>query len=129
MYKFFIKQSLALKAIWLLLFMVCLSCSKEYESRVEYRITDSASGFDLRYLDENGMMIIDKIVTSSAEEIWQYDYMASEGDIVFVSANYKDIESAIKVQVLIDGKIYKEAATEADTSTFVTVSGVVPIRD
>jgi hypothetical protein len=52
--------------------------------------------------------------------------MAEEGSIIFVSAKYTDINSAIKVQLKLDGKIYKEGSSTADTIRFVTVSGTIP---
>ena len=62
-------------------------------------------------------------------DVWQYSFRGNEGDIVFISADYKDPLSAIKVQVLINGKLYRQAATKNDTVSFVTVSGVIPIME
>jgi hypothetical protein len=54
--------------------------------------------------------------------------MADEGEIVFVSAIYKDINSRINVRILIDGKVYKQGASKYDTVRYVTVSGTVPFE-
>jgi hypothetical protein len=109
--------------------LVFFSCDKENSRQVIYRITDSASGFNVRYLDVSGELISEKIITQSAQDVWNYSFQSEDGGIVFVSTNYKDPESAIKVQIMIDGKIYKQAASKNDTISFITVSGVVPIEE
>lgn len=93
---------------------------------VLYRITDVVSGFDVNYRDVDGALIKESIETQSGEDTWTYSYMAEEGDIVFVSAIYKDVESAIKVEILIDQKVYKQGSSIGDTVKYVTVSGTVP---
>jgi predicted secreted Zn-dependent protease len=116
--------------IFIIVPLVILSgCAKDSERQVKYLITDSVSGFTVRYLDESGQIITDMITTQSAEDKWTHEYSANDGDIVFVSANYKDPLSAIKVQIYIDGKVYKQAVSKQDTISFITVSGVVPIRE
>jgi len=120
-YSLLIKHSLLL----ILIMMLAVSCRKE-EHSVLYRVTEADSGFDLNYRDASGKLVKTNIETQSSEDEWTYGFMAEEGDIVFVSARYKDPESAIKVQVLIDQKIYKEGSSNGDTVKYVTVSGTVP---
>jgi len=117
--------------IFFLIFSILLaySCEKEAERQVIYRITDSVSGFDVRYLNAAGEMVTEKVTTQSAQDIWNHSFTSDDGGIVFVSANYKDPESAIKVQIMVDGKVYKQAASKNDTISFITVSGVIPIRE
>jgi len=103
-----------------------VSCQKEELKQVVYRITNSASGFSVSYLASDGSLQTENITTGSAADTWTYSYEAEKGAIVFVSASYKDINSAVKVQVLIEGKIYKEGSSIADTTNFVTVSGTIP---
>ena len=102
------------------------SCEKESRHPVTYIITDSDSGFDVNYRDGDGNLHNEKVATQSAEDVWTYSFDALEGEIVFVSAIYKDINSAIRIQVLIDGKVYKEGGSTGDTTKYVTVSGTVP---
>lgn len=103
------------------------SCEKQYEKKtVTYQITKSVSGFNVNYRNELQELIKEKIVTNSAEDKWTYSFKAKPRDIVFVSANYKDISSAIDIKILIDGKVYKQASTKFDTTMFVTVSGTIP---
>jgi hypothetical protein len=105
---------------------VLVACEKESKHPVIYRITNSDSGFDVNYRDKNGNLQSEKVITQSAEDIWRYSYDANEGDIVFVSTIYKDINSAILIQIFIDGKIYKEGSSTGDTTKYLTVSGTVP---
>jgi len=116
------------KYIFILLIMLN-ACEKNNSSEVTYRVTDSVSGFDVRYLDESGQMISEKISVQSALDVWQYSFEGNEGDIVFISTNYKDPASAIKVQIMINGKLYRQSASKNDTISFVTASGVIPIME
>jgi len=117
------------KIIYILpLIMILFSCEKSSEKQVSYIITKSVSGFDVNYRNADGTLIQDHIISESAQDRWQYSYTAEQGDIVFVSAIYKDITSAITVQILIDGKVYKQGSSSQDTVRFVTVSGTVPFE-
>ncbi len=107
--------------------LLLFSCQKE-EKQVVYQVTESASGFHVNYRGADGSLIKKDITTSSAEEVWRYSFTADEGDIVFVSAIYKDITSAIDVKILIDGKVYKQGSSARDTIKYVTVSGTVPFE-
>jgi hypothetical protein len=110
------------------LLLILISCEKTRDKQVTYLITKSVSGFDVNYRTEDGSLLKEHIVTESAQDKWQYSYTAEEGDIVFVSAIYKDISSAINVQILIDGKVYKQGSSSQDTVRYVTVSGTVPFE-
>ena len=103
-----------------------VSCDKPKEVQVNYRITNSISGFDVNYRDMDGNLVTEKVETQSAQDQWTYNYTTEEGEIVFVSARYTDINSAILIQILIDGKVYKEGSSNADTVKYLTVSGTVP---
>ncbi|MEN8226003.1 MAG: hypothetical protein ABFS05_11665 [Bacteroidota bacterium] len=108
-----------------IIFML-LSCEKAGEKKISYLVTKSISGFDVNYRTADGVLVSESIVAVSAEDRWRHDFVAEEGDIVFVSAIYKDVASAITVQVLIDGKVYKQGSSVQDTVKYVTVSGTVP---
>lgn len=116
------KRKLLLIPLILLLF----SCEKSTEKQVTYYITGSISGFDVNYRADDGSIRKESVVTNSAEDEWRYSFPGEEGDIVFVSAIYYDISSAITVQVLIDGKLFKQGSSSQDTVKYVTVSGTVP---
>lgn len=106
--------------------LLLFSCEKSKDIKVSYIITKSVSGFDVNYQTADGTLQSESVLTESAQDRWQYDLIAQEGDIVFVSASYKDIASAILVQILIDGKVYKQGSSSQDTVRYVTVSGTVP---
>jgi hypothetical protein len=110
------------------LLFILFSCEKSQEKKVSYIITKSISGFDVNYKNVDGSLQSESVVTASAQDRWKYDFIAEEGDIVFVSAIYKDISSAITVQILIDGKVYKQGSSSQDTVRYVTVSGTVPFE-
>lgn len=116
-----------LSLILVLFVFALLSCDKEPEPRqVVYEITRSVSGFDVNYLDKHGELQQERVEVNSAEDIWRYNFAAPPRSIVFVSASYKDIHSAINVRIKVDGKVYKQASTRYDTTMYVTVSGVIP---
>jgi len=103
------------------------ACEKDMETKkVTYQITRSVSGFKVFYKDAKGEIISDSVVTNSAEDVWKYSFDALPRQIVYVSGNYKNINSALEIKILIDGKVYKQASTKYDTTMFVTVSGTVP---
>ena len=103
------------------------SCERKTEAvAVTYMITDSDSGFDVRYRDSQGELISEQVETQSESDVWRYVFDSDPGGIVFVSANYYDVNSKIKVRILLDGKIFREASSWYDTSNFVVVSGTVP---
>jgi hypothetical protein len=108
--------------------VIVTACQKDAEHAVVYKITRSVSGFDVNYRDANGILQMEQVQTQSAEDVWTYKFEGTEGDIVFVSGTYEDPESAILVQILIDGKVMKEGSSSGDTTRYVTVSGTIPYR-
>ncbi len=112
--------------ILLLVLIIMVSCEKENEKQVKYLITDSVSNYEVSYQDENGDLINKSVSVESKEDKWIYEFTGKEGQIVYVSAIYKDINSGIDVKILIDGKVYKEAQSLYDTLSYVVVSGTIP---
>ena len=88
--------------------------------------TASVSAYNLQYLNDQNVLVNTQVEPQSAQDVWKYEYMAEEGEIVYINGYYKDINSALKIQVLVDGKVYKQGATEGDTLKYIVVSGVVP---
>lgn len=107
--------------------MIILSCEKNNEVKVTYQTTQATSEYFLHYLNESGTLSQIKIVPQSAQDIWKYEFVAEQGNIVYVSGNYNDANSALKIMILVNGKVYKQASNMGDTLMFLTVSGVVPI--
>jgi hypothetical protein len=102
------------------------SCEKREIKRVKYIATEAVSPYTLTYKNADGVMTTETVTTFSAQDQWKYTFMAEQGDILYVSGRYFDAGSALKVMILIDGKVYKQASSRGDTVRFVTVSGVLP---
>ncbi|MBI9038492.1 MAG: hypothetical protein JEY97_10195 [Bacteroidales bacterium] len=119
------KKRKVLAALIIFLFAM-VSCEKENEKQVKYLITDSASDYEVSFRNENGILINKSVSVESEEDNWSYEFTGKEGQILYVSAIYKNIESGIDVNILIDGKIYKEAQSLYDTLNYVIVSGTIP---
>ena len=86
-------------------------------------MTDSDSGFDVRYWNSDGELIFVEVKTQSESDVWEYSFDTEPGGILFISAIYYDVNSKIKIRILLDGKIFREASSRYDTSNFVVVSG------
>ncbi len=111
------------------LFMFLASCEvNDEERRVTYQISNNDSGFSVTYKNENGKLVKENVQVISSEDVWQYQFTDLEGDIIYISAIYKDIESGITVEILLDGKVYKRESSLYDTIHFVTVSGTIPYK-
>ena len=112
---------------WYLFFAILFAaCNKSHQKKVSYIATEASSAYNLQYLDDQNTLTETTVEPNSAVDTWKYDFMADEGDIVYISGNYKDINSALKIQVLVNGKVYKQGATQGDTLKYLVVSGVVP---
>jgi hypothetical protein len=113
--------------IILLMPLFMLSCTKKNQVKVTYEATAAVSGYSLSYL-ENGTMKQISIVPESAQDRWFCHFNGEQGDIVYISGNYKDVNSALNLMIKVDGKIYKQGTSQGDTLRFLTVSGVVPYK-
>jgi hypothetical protein len=112
--------------IAILAVLIFTSCEKREEKSVEYIATNAISDYNLSYRLPSGELVKETISSSSLQDEWTYSFMAEQGDIVYVSGNYKDINSGLNIRILVDGKVYKQGSSIGDTVRFVTVSGVVP---
>jgi hypothetical protein len=102
------------------------SCEKREEKSVKYIATNAISDYNISYRLPSGELKTETISASSMQDQWTYSFIAEQGDIVYVSGNYKDINSGLNIRILIDNKVYKQGSSIGDTVRFVTVSGVVP---
>ena len=110
----------------LILVVALTACHKPYQKKVTYITTGAISAYNLQYLDDQNELVNTEVIPQSEQDIWKYEYMSDQGEIVYINGNYKDINSALKIQLLIDGKVYKQAETTGDTIKVLVVSGVVP---
>jgi hypothetical protein len=102
------------------------ACNDTSQKKVTYKSSGAISDYTLQYRNDQQELVKITIQPESAADSWKYEYMADEGDIVYVSGIYKDINSALLIQVLVDGKVYKQGSNKADTIKYLTVSGIVP---
>lgn len=101
------------------------ACSKHPNIKVEYEASQAISEFTLSYMDSNKMLKDTIIKPQSEADLWHYSMMAQKGDIVYLSGHYNDINSSLRLEIKIEGKIYKEQYSVGDTVTFMVVSGVI----
>lgn len=102
------------------------ACNKTHQKKVTYIATGSVSAYNLQYMNDQNVLVNTTVEPQSAQDEWKYEFMSDQGEIVYINGIYKDINSALKLQLLVDGKVYKQGATQGDTLKYLVVSGVVP---
>lgn len=113
---------------------VVTSCSKEYDDKsVTYQITGLEKDFRVSFIDEEGATITEYINPLNADDVWKYSFTGTQGDIVYLFSEFKDIDldpTKFKFRILIDGKVYKDAYNYdkniGDTLFRVRRSGTIP---
>lgn len=108
------------------LIFIFVSCNKTNTKNVKYVATSSISAYNLQYMNDKNELIEVEVWPESAQDQWSYSYLAEEGDIVYISGRYNDINSSLKLMIVVDGKVYKQASNEADTLSYLIVSGTIP---
>lgn len=109
-----------------ILSIVLVSCNKHNQVKISYEATASISEYSLYYKDADGNLAETVVTPQSAQDKWVHTHLGVEGDIVYISGIYSDINSGLKMVIKLDGKIYKQASNVGDTLKYLTVSGVVP---
>lgn len=113
--------------LFIVVALIVSSCESNDEAvKVVYKISDNQSGFTVNYRNSGGELQSEQVMPLSKEDEWKHSFVSEEGEIVYVSAIYDDVNTGIKVQILLDGKVYKQASSLYDTLSFVTVSGSIP---
>ncbi|OFY49544.1 MAG: hypothetical protein A2W85_06830 [Bacteroidetes bacterium GWF2_41_31] len=102
------------------------ACNDTNQKKVTYISSGAISEYQLQYRNDRQEMVNLKVTPESASDKWKFEFMADQGEIVYISGNYKDIQSSLLIQILVDGKVYKQGNSQADTIKYLTVSGVVP---
>ena len=107
--------------------VISTACVKDNDQiRVDYRISNAYSETEVSYRADNEQLIEELIEFESGEDVWIYSMNLERGDIVYLSARYMDSASSVKLQILMDGKIYKEGASNNEPEKYITVSGTIP---
>lgn len=112
--------------ILILSLFILSSCEKREDKMVKYVATNAISNYTVQYRDEAGNLQSKEISAESKLDKWSYSFVAEQGDIVYISGKYKDLNSSLKVLIYVDGKVYKQGSSSSDTIKYLTVSGVVP---
>jgi hypothetical protein len=107
-----------------------LSCEKQTDNvKVTYRIINFQDGFTVFYKHSSDTLtkqIVEGAYTTATP--WTFSFIAEPGDIVYVSMTDTVINSFSRVQILIDGKIYKEKSRTNDRFMPVVNSGIIPFK-
>jgi uncharacterized lipoprotein NlpE involved in copper resistance len=118
-----------MKKIIILILMATLmmaGCEKRDEKQVKYVATGAISEFTIKYRDKDGIVKTEIFEAQSTLDEWVYSFVEEQGEIVYASGFYKDISSGLKIMILVNGKVYKQASSLGDTINYLTVSGVIP---
>jgi hypothetical protein len=116
------KLILVVSAIWII-----TGCETEQlPVKVDYVITNAYSETEIKYQDENGTLHTETVEFESIEDRWKYSFPGEKGNIVYISTRYYDSTSSVNVQILLDGKIYKEKYSEKEPGQYITISGSIP---
>jgi len=115
-----------LHLIFISLFLISTACEKRSEVVVKYIASESISDFEISWRNASGNLVTEIVAAQSLQDRWEYDFVADQGQIVYISGKYSDLNSSLRLMILIDGKIYKQGFSNGDTLKYLTVSGVVP---
>ena len=116
------------RVIYISLLIIFFSaCNKEDETTVvQYKASNAYSETQIKYRDADGILVSKNINFAGGEDVWTYSFDAKKGDIVFISAQYYDPNSSITLQILLDGKTFKEGTSNNEANEILTISGTIP---
>ncbi len=110
----------------LIILLIIFACEKESTIiKVQYKVSKAYSETEITYRDVEKNLKTEMVDFQSGEDVWQYSFEGEKGDIVYISTRYVD-SSSVKVQILMDGKIYKEGSSNNEPGIYVTISGAIP---
>ncbi len=112
-----------------LLFIVLLlmvSCEKEEQVIVEYRVSNAYAETEISYKSMGEDLKTEIIDFQSGEDTWNYSLEMEPGQIIYLSAVYQDSASSVNLQIVIDGKVYKEGSNVNEPEKYLVVSGTIP---
>ncbi|MCB2220271.1 MAG: hypothetical protein KQI35_07755 [Bacteroidetes bacterium] len=107
--------------------LLFVACDKEDETiLVKYRVSDAFASTTVTYRNADNELISETVDFESAEDLWQFGMEKKRGDIVYLSAVYQDSTSSVRLEILVDGKIYKSGSSVQEPFKYLTISGTVP---
>ena len=113
--------------LFIILFVLASSCQMENKDvSVIYRVSNATADTEISFRDENGNILSEDADFQSLEDKWHYALQLKQGEIVYLTALYHDSSSSVNVEILIDGKIYKQKSSVQEPEKYVIASGIVP---
>ena len=104
-----------------------ISCEKDSVTvNVQYRALNGYAETEITWRNANGNMNTETVKFESAADEWVRSFGLAKGEIVYLNGIYHDSLSSVKLQILIDGKVYKEKSSSNDPDKYIIVSGTVP---
>ncbi len=106
------------------------ACEKQaYKVKITYRILNFEDGFTV-YYKHNSDTLYKEVISGSytLATPWKKEFYSEPGEIVYVSMLDTTIDSYSRVQILVNGKIYKEKARTNDRFKPVVTSGIIPFE-
>ncbi len=121
-------------SILMILLIALSACQKDFEERsITYLITGLANPYRVTYVNETGEATTENIAPVNDDQVWHYNFTAQQGDILYMFAEFTDIElvpTKFKFRILINGKVFKESFgydhNIGDTLFRVKRAGTVP---
>lgn len=110
------------------LIVLLSSCAKKSQVVITYQASGAISEYNLYYTNVDGTLVETLVNPQSVQDNWILTFTGEEGNIVYLSGKYGDINSGLDLMIKLDGKIYKQVSNEGDTLKYLTVSGVVPYK-
>jgi hypothetical protein len=90
------------------------------EGKVTYILSGSPNDFNLTYTGSNAVTFQEPHATKS----WRKTFTVKDGEFVYFSAQSNTDHSKIKVKIMVNGKVFKEAEAEGDYA-IATAAGCV----
>ncbi len=120
------KPAIITLIVFILALVALTACEKREDKMVKYMATGATADFILSYRDKEGTLQNQTVNAQSSQDSWDYSFMSEQGQIVYLSGKYEDIQSSLTLIIYVDGKVYKQGSSIGDTLKYLTVSGVVP---
>lgn len=90
------------------------------EGKVTYILSGSPGDFNITYTGNNADTFQEPHVTRS----WKKTFAVKDGEFVYFSAQSNTDHSRIKVKILVNGKVFREAEAEGEYA-IATAAGCV----
>jgi hypothetical protein len=110
-----------------LFFAMLVACEKENDQiTVQYQVSEAYAETEIKFRDEDQNVRTEMVDFKSVQDIWRYKFKASKGDILYISTKYADSLSSVKIQINVDGKLFKETSNSYEPNTYLILSGTIP---